>query len=149
VTDWNALNAIAATASAMVALAAAGLTYHTFTKQKLAADSQLCFSYFDRISSYWDRCFEQPNPEAKQFYTAQALSFFEAACFVFNRQHVSSATPETLAAHIEEIWERFNSQPATREYIDGLRSTATIFREIETFLARHRSSHRATYYLRR
>lgn len=126
------MSGISDVVTACAALAALGLGYYTFSKQKTSSDIQAVLSIFNRINEYWDKVAN--NCALKDYYLGQILVYFESACFLANNNIISDQAFRCVSDHIYEVWVKLNESEESRERVDSFVSSPTTYCEIKQFV---------------
>lgn len=124
-------------AALTVAMVVAVYAIRAFNHQAKATDTNSILVLMGYINEAWNEYRLAMEEADEVYFFGQLLSFYETACYLFNKKLLSKRVKGLLADHIVEVMAMFRNDKKALGYFDRVASAPTTFCEIKEFLKKH------------
>lgn len=136
----DVITAVAALFTAVVGIGTLIGIRHQLKEQSAQKDMTILLEFHQRVGDGWGKTNDASlKKEERNFHFGQLLAYYETVCYFSNRKMLGSNADQFLADHIIEVFAAMTSDPDRYEEMMKIKSGPDTYKEIHTFLKKHKS----------
>lgn len=134
-------NVISVVATVVMAIAAC-LALHFYRSQtrlsQQSVELEALIKFYKEIDDLWERYLFCEDEKRRGFHLGNMMAYYELMCYAFNKAIVGKSIENIWKDHLIEVFSRLFGDPENLKKIQDLRSGSDTYKEIGTFLRRHK-----------